>query len=94
MTIYYINDKINLPLFQGPTITLPAGLHLPPGTVLMKNEQGQLVFVSQQGAPIPAQAAHGQPATVKVQAVRVSCAFLYKSRNVFILEILFLQIYW
>lgn len=36
---------VNL-LLQGATIALPAGLNLPPGTVLMQNEKGQLVIVS------------------------------------------------
>lgn len=54
-------------LFQN-TITLPPGVQIPPGTVLMRNEQGQLMFVPalQQSASQPT-STPGQ----RIQYVRV-----------------------
>lgn len=37
-------------MFQS-TISLPPGVSLPPGTILMQNEKGQIVFMSRAPAP-------------------------------------------
>ncbi len=61
-------------MFQNATITLPPGLQLPAGTVLMKNEQGQIVFVSGQQGALQQPNSTIQPgpqATYKIQTVRV-----------------------
>ena len=39
-----------LPFQPGTNIVLPPNYQLPPGTMLVKNEQGQLMLVTQQQA--------------------------------------------
>ncbi|XP_041376302.1 transcription initiation factor TFIID subunit 4-like [Gigantopelta aegis] len=49
------------------TITIPSGFQLPPGTLLMRNEQGQLMLVSTTN-----QGGAGPHSATKIQAVRAT----------------------
>jgi hypothetical protein len=51
-------------MFQGgPTrIRLPPGIQLPPGTIVMRNDKGQLVFVLGQQANLQQSNMPGSPA--------------------------------
>ena len=66
--------------FQG-TITLPAGFQLPPGTVLMKNEQGQIV-VMQQGTLQPQHNSSTIPGTAQYKLHKVQVRFLFQKKNI------------